>query len=211
MNLIFLGPPGAGKGTIAATIAQDLGIPHISTGDIIRAAIRNETDLGKKVKTLVESGQLVPDAMTIALVKERLAQPDTGKGFILDGFPRTIPQAEALDGMIRIDSAINFHLPEDEVVRRLSGRRVHKSSGRTYHVLFNPPKVEGKDDVTGEDLWQRPDDQEDSIRTRLKVYHEQTAPLEAYYRNKGNLKDLDSRPAPDTVRAELLKMLDTLR
>lgn len=207
MNLIFLGPPGAGKGTIAVKAAEKLAIPHISTGDIIRAAIRNETDLGKKVKTIVESGQLVPDDLTIALVRERLAQPDTKKGFILDGFPRTIPQAEALETMANIDLVINFLLSEEEIVKRLSGRRVHKASGRTYHILFNPPKVANKDDVTGEELWQRPDDQEEAIRTRLKVYHSQTAPLESFYRTKKLLTDLDSKASPDKVFDQLMVIL----
>jgi len=207
MNLIFLGPPGAGKGTMAVRLAQDLGIPHISTGDIIRGAIRNETELGKKVKTLVESGKLVPDDLTIALVKERLAQPDAKKGFILDGFPRTIPQADALSSMASIDQVINFNLEETEIVKRLSGRRVHKPSNRTYHILFNPPKVAGKDDISGEDLWQRPDDQEDAIRTRLQVYTDQTAPLTAYYQKTKLLVDIDASPDTDHVYKALKKAL----
>lgn len=207
MNLIFLGPPGAGKGTMAVRLAQDLGIPQISTGDIIRAAIRNETPLGKQVKTIVESGKLVPDDLTIALVKERLAQADAQKGYILDGFPRTIPQADALTELSPVDLVVNFNLAETEIVKRLSGRRVHKSSGRTYHILFNPPKAAGKDDVTGEELWQRPDDQEDAIRTRLKVYEEQTAPLTAYYQNKKLLVDVDASPDADAVYASLKKAI----
>lgn len=207
MNLIFLGPPGAGKGTMAVRLAQDLGIPQISTGDIIRAAIRNETPLGKQVKTIVESGKLVPDDLTIALVKERLAQADAQKGYILDGFPRTIPQADALTKLSPVDLVVNFNLAETEIVKRLSGRRVHKSSGRTYHILFNPPKAAGKDDVTGEELWQRPDDQEDAIRTRLKVYEEQTAPLTAYYQNKKLLVDVDASPDADAVYASLKKAI----
>lgn len=207
MKLIFLGPPGAGKGTMAVRLAQDLGIPQISTGDIIRAAIRNETELGKKVKILVESGKLVPDDMTIALVKERLGQGDAQKGYILDGFPRTIPQADALAGMDKIDSVINFELNETEIIKRLSGRRVHKASGRTYHVLFSPPKVAGKDDVTGEDLIQRPDDQEESIRTRLKVYDEQTSPLIGYYQQRKLLVNLEAGADADKVYQSLKKIL----
>ena len=207
MKLIFLGPPGAGKGTMAVRLAQDLGIPQISTGDIIRAAIRNETELGKKVKVIVESGKLVPDDLTIALVKERLTQADAQKGFILDGFPRTIPQADALTAMSTIDKVINFALAEPEIVKRLSGRRVHKASGRTYHVLFNPPKQAGRDDLSGEELWQRPDDQEDAIRTRLKVYQDQTAPLTAYYQKLQLLLDLDASPDTDQVYAALKKTL----
>lgn len=207
MKLIFLGPPGAGKGTMAVRLAQDLGIPQISTGDIIRAAIRNETELGKKVQVIVESGKLVPDDLTIELVKERLTQADAQKGFILDGFPRTIPQADALNSMAIIDKVINFSLSEPEIIKRLSGRRVHKASGRIYHVLFNPPKQVGKDDQTGDDLWQRPDDQEDAIRTRLKVYEDQTAPLTAYYQTRQLLLDLDASPDTDTVYDALKKIL----
>ena len=207
MRLIFLGPPGAGKGTMAVRLSQDLGIPQISTGDIIRAAIRNETQLGKQVKLIVESGKLVPDDMTIALVKERLTQADTQKGYILDGFPRTIPQADALATMTPIDYVINFELEITEIIKRLSGRRVHKSSGRTYHLLFSPPKVAGKDDITGEDLIQRPDDQEDAIRTRLRVYEEQTAPLIDYYQNRKMLITLDASPDADQVYLSLKKIL----
>ncbi len=207
MNLIFLGPPGAGKGTMAVRLSNELNIPHISTGDIIRAAIRNETALGKQVEQIVEAGKLVSDDLTIALVKERLENDDTVNGFILDGFPRTLVQADALAKLCSIDCAVNFELKETEVVKRLSGRRVHKASGRTYHVLFSPPKAVDKDDLTGEELWQRPDDQEDSILTRLAVYHDQTAPLESYYRNLGLLVDLDSSPAPDQVYQDLKKSL----
>ncbi len=199
MNLVFLGPPGAGKGTMASRLAEEKGIPHISTGDIFRANINNQTELGKKVKSILDSGELVPDELTIELVKDRLAQDDTKKGFILDGFPRTIPQANALDDFATIEKAILFSLSEAEIVKRLSGRRVHKPSGRTYHVEFNPPKVAGKDDVTGEELIQREDDKVDAIRNRLSVYHEQTAPLIDYYQKKDKLVEIDASPSPDEV------------
>ncbi|KGE71074.1 adenylate kinase [Spirochaeta lutea] len=199
MRLIFLGPPGAGKGTMASRLAHELTIPHISTGDIIRAAIQNGTELGLKVKRIVESGDLVPDDLTITLVQNRLAEKDADRGFILDGFPRTIPQAEALSQFSSVDKVINFDLEEDEIIKRLSGRRVHKASGRTYHVIYNPPKVDGKDDVTGEELSIRPDDQVDAIKNRLAVYEKQTAPLIKYYSDRNLLANLDARPAPDAV------------
>jgi adenylate kinase len=192
---------------MAVRLAKDLGIPQVSTGDIIRAAIRNETELGKKVKEIVESGKLVPDDLTIALVQERLAQPDALKGYILDGFPRTIPQADSLTGMAKIDKVVNFELSNEEIIKRLSGRRVHKASGRTYHILFNQPKVPGKDDLTGEDLWQRPDDQEDAIKTRLEVYEAQTAPLINYYAERRLLLNLDASPDADAVYPALRALL----
>ncbi|NBF41227.1 MAG: adenylate kinase [Spirochaetes bacterium] len=203
MNLIFLGPPGAGKGTMASRLAQDKGIPHISTGDIFRENINNGTDLGKKVKSILDSGDLVPDELTVELVKDRLNQGDVSNGFILDGFPRTIPQAEALEDFASIDAVILFTLPDEEIVKRLSGRRVHKPSGRTYHILFSPPKVPGKDDVTGEELIQRGDDSEESIRNRLDVYRKQTQPLVDFYRKKNLLKEVDAGPAPDEVYEKL--------
>lgn len=208
MNLVFLGPPGAGKGTMAGKLADDQGIPHISTGDIFRAAINNETDLGKRVKDILSSGDLVPDELTIELVRERLGEDDAANGYILDGFPRTIPQAEALDDLASIDRAVNFVLEDEDIIRRLSGRRVHKPSGRTYHVEFNPPKAEGKDDVTGEDLVQRPDDKPESIKNRLEVYRKQTAPLIDYYKSKGILVDVDASPSPDTVFRSLKDTLE---
>lgn len=203
MNLVFLGPPGAGKGTMASRLAEAKGIPHISTGDIFRWNINNQTELGKKVKSILDSGELVPDELTIELVKDRLAKDDAKAGFILDGFPRTIPQADALEGFATVEKAILFSLSDEEIVKRLSGRRVHKPSGRTYHVEFNPPKVEGKDDETGEDLIQREDDKVDAIKNRLSVYHKQTAPLIDYYEEKGKLTEIDAGPAPDDVFAAL--------
>ncbi|MFP4377744.1 MAG: adenylate kinase [Spirochaetales bacterium] len=207
MNLVFLGPPGAGKGTMASRLAEELGIPHISTGDMFRAAMAKETELGLKAKAIMEAGDLVPDELTIAMVNERLAESDANSGYILDGFPRTIPQAEALDGFATIDKAVRFEVDEAMLVKRLSGRRVHKPSGRIYHVEFNPPKEAGKDDVTGEPLIQRDDDKEEAIRNRLQVYNKQTAPLIEYYEKKGNLVTVDATPMPNEVYGQLKKVL----
>lgn len=182
MKMILLGAPGVGKGTQAKLVMDKYGIPQISTGDMLREAIKAGTALGEKVKAVLESGALVTDEIIIDLVKERIAQPDCEKGFLFDGFPRTIPQAQALvDENIAIDSVIEIKVPEEEIVKRLSGRRVHLDSGRIYHVLFDPPKVEGKDDETGEALIQRDDDTEETINERLKVYVEQTEPLVLFY------------------------------
>ncbi|MFP4066926.1 MAG: adenylate kinase [Spirochaetota bacterium] len=208
MNLIFLGPPGAGKGTMASRLANERGIPHISTGDIFRENINQGTELGKQVKSILDSGELVPDELTVELVKDRLAKDDVADGFILDGFPRTIPQAEALEQFARIDAVVLFTLPDEEIVRRLTGRRVHKPSGRTYHILFSPPKVPGKDDVTGEDLIQRDDDSEESIRNRLQVYRRQTEPLVEYYNRKKLLAEVDAAPEPDDVYTQLTGVID---
>lgn len=186
MRVILLGAPGAGKGTQAQFIMEEFGIPQISTGDMLRAAIKNGTELGKKVKAVMDSGSLVSDEIIIALVKERIAQDDCAKGFLFDGFPRTIPQAEALrDAGVEIDHVLEIAVEDEEIVKRMSGRRVHQESGRTYHVVFNPPKVEGKDDVTGEELIQRADDTEETVRKRLGVYHDQTAPLVDFYKAVG--------------------------
>ena len=190
MNLVFLGPPGAGKGTIAKVAKEALGVPHISTGDLFRANIKNETELGKRVKEILASGGLVPDEITIKMVENRLSESDCEKGYILDGFPRTIPQAEALSKMSNVEGVINFVLSEEEIIKRLSGRRMCPSTGRTYHVLFNPPKVEGIDDETGEPLIQRDDDKPEAIRHRLDLYHEATAPLIDYYKAKDVVLDL---------------------
>lgn len=207
MNLVFLGPPGAGKGTIAVIAKDALGVPHISTGDLFRANIKNETELGKQVKAILASGGLVPDEITIKMVEKRLQEDDAQKGYILDGFPRTVPQADALAEMSKLDAVVNFVLDPEEIIRRLSGRRVCKSTGRTYHITSNPPKVEGIDDETGEELIQRDDDKPEAIKHRLEVYEAATAPLIEYYRAKGILIDLDCSGAPADILAELLKKL----
>ena len=199
MRMVFLGPPGAGKGTIAKLAKDYYGIPHISTGDLFRENIKNETELGLQVKSILASGGLVPDSVTIEMVRNRLADPDCKKGFILDGFPRTIPQADALAQMTSLDAVVDFQLSREEVVKRLSGRRMCPSTGRIYHILFNPPKEEGKDDETGEDLVQRPDDREEAIVHRLEVYDAQTAPLIDYYKKKGLIRDVDASAKPSDV------------
>ena len=182
MKIILLGAPGAGKGTQAQFIMNKFAIPQISTGDMLRSAIKAGTELGKQAKTLMDAGQLVPDDLIISLVKERVAQPDCAKGFLLDGFPRTIPQADALKSAgITIDYVLEFDVPDEVIVERMSGRRVHQPSGRSYHIVYNPPKVEGKDDVTGEDLIIRADDKPETVLDRLAVYHKQTSPLIDYY------------------------------
>ena len=184
MRLILLGPPGAGKGTQAGFITAKFGIPQISTGDMLRAAVKAGTPLGLQAKKFMDAGALVPDEVIIGLVKERIKQPDAAKGFLFDGFPRTIPQADAMkDADVMLDRVIEIDVDDAEIVGRLSGRRVHPASGRTYHLLFSPPKVSGKDDVTGEDLVQRADDSEETVKKRLQVYHAQTEPLVAYYSN----------------------------
>ncbi|MFO1325463.1 MAG: adenylate kinase [Burkholderiales bacterium] len=182
MRLILLGPPGAGKGTQATFIKEAHAIPQISTGDMLRAAVAAGTPLGLAAKKVMDSGALVSDDIIIGLVKDRLTQPDCANGYLFDGFPRTIPQAQAMrDAGVAIDYVLEIDVPDSAIVERMSGRRVHVASGRTYHVKFNPPKVAGKDDVTGEDLIQRVDDSEATVKNRLAVYHAQTKPLVAYY------------------------------
>ena len=182
MRLILLGPPGAGKGTQAGFIKERFGIPQISTGDMLRAAVKAGTPLGLAAKKVMDSGQLVSDDIIIGLVKERLKEADCASGYLFDGFPRTIPQADAMkDAGVRIDVVLEIAVPDGDIIERMSGRRVHVASGRTYHVRFNPPKAEGKDDVTGEPLIQRDDDREDVVRKRLEVYHAQTSVLVQYY------------------------------
>jgi adenylate kinase len=182
MRLILLGAPGAGKGTQAAFIVEKFGIPQISTGDMLRAAVKAGTPLGVEAKKFMDAGALVPDAVIIGLVQERIGQPDCARGFLFDGFPRTIPQADAMKAAgVVLDHVVEIDVDDAEIIRRMSGRRVHAASGRTYHVVFNPPRVAGKDDVTGEDLVQRDDDREEVVRKRLEVYHSQTRPLVDYY------------------------------
>lgn len=182
MRLILLGAPGAGKGTQATFICQKYGIPQISTGDMLRAAVKAGTPLGLEAKKVMDSGGLVSDDIIIGLVKDRITQPDCAKGFLFDGFPRTIPQAEAMKAAgVKLDYVLEIDVPFDAIIERMSGRRSHPASGRTYHVKFNPPKVEGKDDVTGEPLVQRDDDKEDTVKKRLDVYSAQTRPLVDYY------------------------------
>lgn len=184
MRVILLGPPGAGKGTQAQFICEKYTIPQISTGDMLRAAIKAQTELGLQVKQVMDSGELVSDDIIIALVKERIQQSDCVNGFLLDGFPRTIPQAQALlDAGVDIDAVLEIVVDDEQIVERISGRRVHEASGRVYHTVFNPPKQPGIDDETAEPLIQRPDDSEQTVRTRLQVYHEQTSPLVGFYQN----------------------------
>ncbi len=199
MKLIFLGPPGAGKGTLAALVAEAYKIPHISTGEIFRAAIREKTPLGQKVQSVIDAGQLVSDDITIELVRERLAKEDAQKGFILDGFPRTIPQAQALDGIVKIERAVNLDISDKEVVARLSGRRVCKNCNQNYNISFMPPKVEGICDKCGGPLFIREDDRIEAIIKRLEVYRSQTAPLISHYLARSRLTNIDARPASGVV------------
>ena len=213
MRIILLGAPGAGKGTQAQFMMDKYGIPQISTGDMLRAAAKAGTELGLKAKELMDAGQLVSDELIIGLVKERIAQDDCAKGFLLDGFPRTIPQADAMkEAGVVIDFVLEFDVPDEEIVKRMAGRRVHSGSGRTYHIVYNPPKVEGKDDVTGDDLAIRPDDEESTVRKRLDIYHSLTEPLVAYYKNEaeqgnGAHHKFDGTKAVDVISAELQKIL----
>lgn len=207
MNVIFLGPPGSGKGTIASKITKELNIPHISTGDLFRAAIKAENDLGLKIKSIIESGDLVPDEVTIEVVKQRLDEKDTESGYILDGFPRTPAQAEALASFSKIDAVVDLNLEDNELIKRLSGRRVCKGCGNSFHIDFVPPKKDGICDDCGGELYTRKDDQIDSIKNRLNVYYSQTEPLKTYYKEQGVLKPVDSSPAPPVVLESVLKLL----
>jgi len=209
MRLILLGGPGAGKGTQANYIKDKYQIPQISTGDMLRAAIKDGTELGKKAKGYMDSGGLVPDEVIIGLVKERIKKADCQKGFLFDGFPRTIPQADAMkDAGVAIDAVVDINVPDTEIIKRMSGRRVHLASGRTYHITFNPPKEEGKDDVTGEALIQRDDDQEETVRNRLDVYHAQTEPLIDYYKN---WESSGESAAPKYIRIEGVGKVEEIR
>jgi adenylate kinase len=203
MKLIFLGPPGAGKGTLAAKAATAFGIPHISTGDLFRAAIKNATPLGLEVKGILASGALVPDSTTIALVKERLAAEDAKAGWILDGFPRTIPQAEALDSFAPSEKVVDFSISDEQVVERLSGRRVCKGCGKNYNERFMPPAKSGVCDTCGSELFIRDDDKKEAIEKRLEVYRVATEPLIEYYRMRGSFVSVDAGADAETVFAEL--------
>lgn len=215
MRIILLGPPGAGKGTQAQLISKEFGIPQISTGDMLRSAIKQGTELGKIAKEVMDKGQLVSDELIINLVKERLTQPDCAGGCIFDGFPRTIAQAQALaEAGINIDHVIEIGVPDDEIVSRMSGRRAHLPSGRTYHIIHNPPKVAGKDDITGEDLVQRDDDKEEVVKDRLAVYHAQTAMLVGHYetvaksgQNAPAYHKFDGTKPIEAVRDEIFAVL----
>ena len=213
MRIILLGAPGAGKGTQAQFIMEKYGIPQISTGDMLRAAVKAGTELGLQAKAIMDAGQLVTDELIISLVKERIAQEDCRNGFLLDGFPRTFPQADAMkEAGIDVDFVLEFDVPDQVIVERMSGRRVHPASGRVYPVVYNPPKVEGKDDVTGEDLIIRADDEAETVRKRLAIYHEQTEPLVAYYTKEadaGNTRyfKLDGTRNVDAVSQELAQIL----
>ncbi|MBD2872246.1 adenylate kinase [Paenibacillus arenilitoris] len=212
MNILFMGPPGAGKGTQAERIVAELGIPHISTGDAFRLAMKQGTALGLKAKEYVDQGLLVPDEITNGIVKERLELDDCKKGFLLDGFPRTLQQAEALDGMLTelgrsIDHVVNLKVDRGLLLARLTGRRICKSCGATYHVLFNPPKVEGICDKDGGELYQRSDDTEEKVGTRLDEYTSKTAPLLDYYSAKGLLREVDGEKDIDVVTADIVSQL----
>lgn len=198
MKLILLGAPGAGKGTQAQFLTKQYDIPQISTGDMLRAAIKAGSEMGKLAKSFMDEGKLVTDEVIIGLVKERIAQPDCAKGFLLDGFPRTVPQADALaEAGVSIDAVVEIDVPDEVIVERMSGRRAHLASGRTYHIVYNPPQEEGKDDETGEELVQRDDDKPEVVKDRLAVYHKQTAPLVDYYQNVA-----DKNPSLKYVRID---------
>jgi adenylate kinase len=218
VRLILLGPPGAGKGTQAAYLMEKYNIPQISTGDMLRAAVKDGTDLGLEAKKFMDAGGLVPDTVIIGLVKERINQDDCSNGFLFDGFPRTIPQANALnDAGVDIDYVIEIDVNDEEIIKRLSGRRVHPESGRTYHVLFNTPKVEGIDDISGEPLVQRDDDKEETIKKRLEVYHEQTELLIGYYSDLARTltghapkyKKFKGIGSLESIRDQIFKALDS--
>ncbi len=215
MRVILLGAPGAGKGTQAKFITEKFGIPQISTGDMLRAAVKAGTELGLKAKSVMDSGGLVSDDLIINLVKERIAQPDCVNGFLFDGFPRTIPQAQALvDNGVELDHVVEIAVEDEEIVQRIAGRRVHEASGRVYHVAHNPPKAEGKDDVTGEELVQRKDDTEETVRHRLSVYHSQTKPLVAFYQKlmsaqgKPKYSHIEGVGSVEAITAKVLEALN---
>lgn len=209
IRIILLGGPGAGKGTQANYIKEHIGIPQISTGDMLRAAVNKGTELGLVVKRIMDVGELVPDDIIINLVKERISQPDCKKGFLFDGFPRTIPQADAMRAAdVVVDYVIEINVSDTEIIKRMTGRRVHPASGRTYHVIFNMPKIEGKDDVTGEPLIQRDDDKEETVKKRIDVYHKQTKPLIEYY---SRWSDSGEQGAPEYIKIDGVGSVENVR
>ena len=215
MNIILMGLPGAGKGTQASEIVKKFPIPHISTGDMFRKAIKDETDLGKEAKSYMDRGELVPDEVTVSIVKERISEDDAKKGFLLDGFPRTIDQAESLNQIMseldrEIDAVINIEVPEEELMNRLTGRRICEKCGTTYHLVFNPPKVDGICDIDGGKLYQREDDNPETVSNRLSVNVKQSKPILEYYNNKGVLKNIDGSKDIDEVTNDVIDILDHL-
>ena len=214
MKIILLGPHGAGKGTQAETLCEAFTIPHISTGNMLREAVDEETELGLEAKALMDAGILVSDEVIVGLVGDRISKGDCKNGFLFDGFPRTIPQAQALiDRDIPIDAVIEIHVPDQDIIERMSGRRMHPGSGRNYHVIYNPPKIDGKDDLTGEDLVQREDDEPETVKDRLKVYEDQTAPLIDFYSEMSKQEKLkyikvSGTSTPEEVSSEILSMLN---
>jgi len=215
MNIILMGLPGAGKGTQASEIVKKFPIPHISTGDMFRKAIKDETDLGKEAKSYMDRGELVPDEVTVGIVKERISEDDAKKGFLLDGFPRTIDQAESLSQIMseldrEIDAVINIEVPEEELMNRLTGRRICEKCGTTYHLVFNPPKVDGICDIDGGKLYQREDDNPETVSNRLSVNVKQSKPILEYYNNKGILKNIDGSKDIDEVTNDVIDILDHL-
>ena len=215
MNIILMGLPGAGKGTQASEIVKKFPIPHISTGDMFRKAIKDETDLGKEAKSYMDRGELVPDEVTVGIVKERISEDDAKKGFLLDGFPRTIDQAESLNQIMseldrEIDAVINIEVPEEELINRLTGRRICEKCGTTYHLVFNPPKVDGICDIDGGKLYQREDDNPETVSNRLSVNVKQSKPILEYYNNKGVLKNIDGSKDIDEVTNDVIDILDHL-
>jgi adenylate kinase len=216
LNLILLGPPGAGKGTQATNLTADFGLPHIATGDILRAAVAGETDLGKEAKRFMDAGDLVPDSVITGVILERVAEDDARDGFVLDGFPRTVDQADSLGKELearerRLTGVLLIDTPDDVVIKRISGRRVSRKTGRIYHVDFDPPTHEGRCDVDGSELIQRDDDREETVRKRLVVYHEQTEPLITYYEDLGLLRRIDGTRSPSEVHAHIRATIATLR
>ncbi len=212
---MLIGPPGGGKGTQAKFIEESLSIPQISTGDMLRENVKNDTPLGKEAKEFMNNGELVPDNVILNMMKKRLLEDDCANGYILDGFPRTIPQAEGLTSLLsdidqELDLVVLLDLKDDIIVQRMGGRRVHPDSGRVYHIEYNPPKVDNKDDITGEDLIIRPDDQEDTVRKRLDVYHEQTAPLISYYNEKSILNKINAEGNIETIKTRVKEVIDNV-